>query len=544
MVNRAERYIKRFETLDNDRASWKSTWGKVGEYIHPLRADINADMSSGVARHTLIFDDTAQMCSDILVAGFFSHLSSPYMPWMGLVPTDRELLKDQDFALALQDREQRMYMMYARSNFYNAQATFYSDLININHAIVFIDEDKANKQTVYTNVSPKDAVIAENRHGEVDTVLRKIQMTASQADSQWPGKAGKDVTEALNDNKQDKKFSFLHCVQPRKKHNPQYKDSMSLPFESVYISMSQKEIVDEGGFHEFPYVVTRWDVYTNDVYGPCPGIKSLNNVKTLNKAMELLIKQAEVQLDPPLQLTSGFKDRIRTSKGGLNVKTRKDDSIEPIITVGRIEISKELIADLREQIKDDYYTKAFVYLADLTERMTAYEVSKREAEKMMMLGPVIGRVLNEGLNPNVARTYNIMERGGYFAPLPEGYEDVDLEIEYLSPLARAQKAVIGQSIDRLVAFMAPLVQLYPEVADNFNADEGYRTYSEIFGVPKNVSNGLKEIQAMRAERAKLQQEEVIRQQMLQATQGIKSIADADKAAIGDQSILAQMMGGA
>jgi hypothetical protein len=222
MVNRAEQYIKRFETLDNDRASWKSTWGKVGEYIHPLRADINTDLSAGTARHTLIFDDTAQMCSDILVAGFFSHLSSPYMPWMGLVPTDRELLKDQDFALALQDREQRMYMMYARSNFYNAQATFYSDLININHAIVFIDEDKANKQTVYTNVSPKDAVIAENRHGEVDTVLRKIQMTASQADSQWPGKAGKDVTEALNDNKQDKKFSFLHCVQPRKKHNPQY----------------------------------------------------------------------------------------------------------------------------------------------------------------------------------------------------------------------------------------------------------------------------------------------------------------------------------
>jgi RNA-binding protein YhbY len=260
--------------------------------------------------------------------------------------------------------------------------------------------------------------------------------------------------------------------------------------------------------------------------------------------MELLIKQAEVQLDPPLQLTSGFKDRIKTSKGGLNIKSRKDDSIDPIITVGRIEISKELIADLREQIKDDYYVKAFVYLADLTERMTAYEVSKREAEKMMMLGPVIGRVLNEGLGPNVVRTYNIMERGGYFAPLPAGYEDVELEIEYLSPLARAQKATIGQSIDRLVAFMAPLVQLYPEVSDNFNPDGAYRTYSDIYGVPKNVSNGLKEIQVMRAERAKLQQEEMIRNQMLQATQGIKSIADADKAATGDQSILAQIMGGA
>ena len=53
----------------------------------------------------------------------------------------------------------------------------------------------------------------------------------------------------------------------------------------------------------------------------------------------------------------------------------------------------------------------------------------------------------------------------------------------------------------------------------------------------------REIKAMRDERMKLQQQEAVRQQMLQATEGIKSIAQADKAATGDTSLLAQIMGG-
>jgi hypothetical protein len=181
-------------------------------------------------------------------------------------------------------------------------------------------------------------------------------------------------------------------------------------------------------------------------------------------------------------------------------------------------------------------------LAQLEQRMTAYEVGQRENEKMMMLGPAIGRITDECLGPLIERCYGLMERGGYFLPLPASLQGQELDIEYLSPLARAQKAVQAGSIDRLVAFMAPLIQLYPDLPDKFDADKAYDFYSDVFGVPEQISRGRQAIEKMRQVREQMQQQEVQRQQMLQATEGIKQIAEADRAATGDSSILQQLMG--
>ena len=542
MSDRAEQLVKRFQHANENRANWLSRWQSVGDYINPIRGDITAERSYGMPRHTLIFDDTAQMASDILVAGLFSYMTSPYMPWFRLTPREIELLKDDDAALWLQDCENRMYLAYAKCEFYNAIATMYKDLIDINHGLVFIDENMKEKKLSFRNLSPKDCVIFENNFQKVDSFARKIKFSARQAVQEWGDKVNKDITQAIADGKPDKLFDFLHFVQPRNDYNKWKKDSANLPWASVYIDMKEKEIMEEGGYHEFPLVAPRWSTYTDDVYGSCPGISALNNVKTLNKAMELLIRQAEAQVNPPLQVTPGFKDRIKTMPGGINVKARKDDDASPIVTVGKIEITDKLIADLREQVRDRYFVSTFLMLSQLEQRMTAYEVSQRENEKMMMLGPAIGRITDECLGPLIDRTFNIMLRGGYFLPIPESLMDVELDVEYLSPLARAQKAVQAGSIDRLVAFMAPLTQLYPEIADNLNPDEAIRFYGDTFGVPKSVMRGTKAIQSMRDERAKMQQQEVMRNQMLQATEGIKNIAESDRAATGDKSMLSQIMG--
>lgn len=542
MSDKAREYEKRFNILDDARSNWKSTWQKVGDYVHPIRGDILSDKAPGAPRYTLIFDDTAQQASDILVAGLFSYLTSPHMPWFRLTMRDTELMRNQDTALWLQDSESRLYFMFAMTNFYKAIAMMYQDLVNINHGIVFIDEDEKRKRLIFRNLSPRDCVIAENSSGMVDTIMRKIRWRAEQAYQEFGDKVGDEIKKDASENP-DRKYDFLHTVLPRASYNKWQKDSLNLPFESCYIDLKGKEIVDEGGYHEFPAVVPRWSTYTDDVYGTCPSIAALNNVKTLNKTVELFIQQSEKALNPPLDITPGYKDRIRTMPGGLNVKGKSTDEIKPIVTSGRIELSDKILNDLREQVKERYFVSTFLMLAQLGQRMTAYEVSSRDNEKMMMLGPAIGRITDECLGPLIDRCFNIMMRGGYFLPVPNDIMERDVDVEYLSPLARAQKAVQANNIDRLVAFMAPLVQIYPDIIDNFNPDEATKLYADIFAVPQSIMRGTENIKAMRDERMKLQQQEAVRQQMLQATEGIKSIAQADKAATGDTSLLAQIMGG-
>lgn len=543
MDDKAQQYIKRYERLNDNRANWLSRWQQVGDYVYPIRGDMTAEKSFGDSRHTLIYDDTAKQASDILVAGLFSYLTSPYMPWFKLGTRDSELMNKEDIGFWLQDTEQRMYFMFAMSNFYMAMATLYTDLININHGIMFINEDEDNNKLAFHNLSPRDVVIVENNNHKVDTILRKIKWSARQARQEFGEKCGKAVNEKIQQNKPDDFLEFLHVIKPRKDYNPWKRDKMNMKFESVYISMSDKEIIDEGGYPEFPAVIPRWSTYTNDVYGDCPTISSLNNIKSVNKAMELLLKQAEMQMNPPLNVSPGYKDRIRTMPGGINMASKKGDKIEPIVTVGRIEINDKVIADLREQIRERYFTSTFLMLSQLTQRMTAYEVSTRENEKMMMLGPAIGRITDECLGPLIDRCFSIMERKGYFLPIPQSLQGMQIDVEYISPLARAQKAVQAGGIDRIVAFIAPLVQLYPEIVDNIDADKAVREYAELFGTSKTIMRDLDTIKKMRETREKMQEQDAMRQQMLQATAGIKNIADADKAATGDQSVLQNLMGG-
>lgn len=542
MQDKALEYCKRFATLDENRANWKNLWQSVGDYIYPNRADMLSEKANGLPRRTLVFDDTAQQAGDICVAGLFSYLTSPHMPWFKMVFRDVDMAGTEEDALWLEDCEQRMYFMFTMSNFYKAIAIMYQDLVHINHGIMFIDEDTKRNRLIFRNLSPRDTVIVENSTGRVNTLMRKIIYSAEQAYQEFGEKLSDQCRKDASENP-DRRYDFLHTIMPREKYNTWQKDSLSLPFESCYIDMQEHIILDEGGYHEFPAVVPRWSTYTGDVYGSCPSIMALNDTKTINKMMELYIKQGEKALDPPLDVSNGYKNRIRTTPGGINVRSKSGDEIRPIVTTGRVELSDKLLSDRREQIREKYFVSTFLMLSQLTQRMTTYEVSQRENEKMMMLGPAIGRIMDECLSGTIERSFNLMLRGGYFLPPPQSMGKKTVDVEYLSPLARAQKAVMAGSIDRLVAFMAPLTQLYPDIGDNIDPDKAMRFYADVFAVPKSILRGIDAVQAMRQERAKLQQEELLRQQALQATEGIKQIAQADRQATGDISLIQQLMGG-
>ena len=70
-------------------------------------------------------------------------------------------------------------------------------------------------------------------------------------------------------------------------------------------------------------------------------------------------------------------------------------------------------------------------------QMTATEVIQRNEEKMRLLGPVLGRLQSELLKPLIDRAFNILLRKNMFTPAPEFLAGKDIEIEYVSPLAKA-----------------------------------------------------------------------------------------------------------
>ena len=112
---------------------------------------------------------------------------------------------------------------------------------------------------------------------------------------------------------------MVHVVRPRNTYDPKKLDKQNMPFQSVYMEFETGHIISIGGFREFPYVVPRYLKASNEIYGRSPGMNSLPDVKVLNKMVEVSMKAAQKQVDPPLLVPDDAMILpIRTAPGSLN----------------------------------------------------------------------------------------------------------------------------------------------------------------------------------------------------------------------------------
>jgi hypothetical protein len=143
--------------------------------------------------------------------------------------------------------------------------------------------------------------------------------------------------------------------------------------------------------------------------------------------------------------------------------------------------------------------------------MTATEVIQRQEERMRVIGPVLGRLMNEMLRPMIDRVFGLMLRNEMLSLPPEMLQGRDVDIEYVSPLARAQKSSSLNSTMKALEILLPLAQSLP-VGDHIDPDGLVRHITESLGVPKTTLRTQRQVNETRQQRAQQEQEMMERQQ--------------------------------
>ena len=133
-----------------------------------------------------------------------------------------------------------------------------------------------------------------------------------------------------------------------------------------------------------------------------------------------------------------------------------------------------------------------------------FEIAERKEEKLLALGPVLENIYNGQLAPVIDRTYAILERRGELPPPPPELQDQELQIEYISMLAQAQKAVSTGSIERVASFVGNLAAVRPDVLDKLDVDEAVDQYADMLGAPPSIIVPDDKVQAARDARAQKQ----------------------------------------
>ena len=183
---------------------------------------------------------------------------------------------------------------------------------------------------------------------------------------------------------------------------------------------------------------------------------ALPDVKMLNEMSKTTIKAAQKQVDPPLLVPDdGFLLPVRTVPGGLNFyRSGTRDRIEPLNIGANNPLGLNMEQQRRDSIRAVFYVNQL--MMQQGPQMTATEVIQRNEEKMRLLGPVLGRLQSELLQPMILRVFNIMLRNKLFPIAPEVLANQEIDNEYVTPMALAQRSQELQSMMRGLAIFSQI----------------------------------------------------------------------------------------
>ena len=521
---------RRLKTLQSQRSNWEKHWQELADYMLPRKADITKKRTQGDKRTELIYDGTAVHAVELLSSSLHGMLTSPSTPWFSMRYRDPSLQNDDMANEWLELCMDQMYQAFNRSNFQQEIHELYYDLVVFGTAAFYVEGDREGLRFSTRHIA--EVTVAEDANGKVDTVYRKFKITARAAAQRF----GEEnlPTQMVKDLKNDphKEHDLIHVVFPR--GETKGKVAKNKPVASVYYHLDSRSLISEGGFDDFPFMVPRFVKDSVSTYGRSPAMNALPDVKMVNKMSETTIRAAQKQIDPPLMVPDdGFVLPVRTTPGALNFyRTGTRDRLEPLQIGANNPLGLNMEEQRRNAIRQAFYVDQL--LMSQGPAMTATEVLQRNEEKMRLPGPVLGRLQSELLQPLISRSFALLLRNGLLPAAPEQLQDQDIDIEYVSPLAKAQKLTDLQSMLRGFEVMMQVAEIAP-VMDYLDSDKLVQYLVEVTGIPARVIRSDEEVARMRRQQQQEAQKQAeMEQQMMQAQQAqqvapmIKAVGDLEQ----------------
>jgi len=476
-----ENVIERYRHAKERRSVWESHWQECYDYALPQRDGIIRQAQPGEKKTDKLFDGTAPDAVDQLAASLLAQMTPPWARWVGFVPgpdaTDEErgLLSEQ-----LEHATQTLKSHFDRSNFAVEMHQCYLDLVTAGTASLLFEEAAPGEPSAFrfSAVPLSQVVFEENAFGRLDTTYRRSELTPSQIKGRFPEAALPDAILARSDKDPDHRIAVIEAVIPDGNGDGHGFAYLAVA-ETAPLSSGEPVVLAQGRFAVSPFINFRWLKAPGEIYGRSPVMKTLPDIKTANKVVELVLKNASIAVTGIWQADDdGVLNpaTIKLTPGTVIPKAVGSAGLTPLEAPGRFDVSELVLTELRSRIRQ-------ALLADKlgqvnSPKMTATEVLERSTDMTRVLGATYGRLQSELLTPLVNRALGILARRGEITEHPVDGRLVDLE--YLSPLARQQAL---QDAQNTILWLNTVQSMGPEALAAIDQAEAARWLARAFGVP-------------------------------------------------------------
>ena len=384
------------------RAPWLNRWDSARRYTMPTSDEDNATL----------FDSTAADAVDNLAASLYSLITPPESLWMDLVPESDEApnaeIATAAFRAHLND-----------SNFYTTIHQCYLDLVIYGTACLFMAENPigASSAFSFTAIPMYDIAILPN------AVFHTTSMWACDVATRFP------------------QWTPPASMRDKMKRDPE----MPLKMVQSLIGTDfvawldvggdiENNIVSTGTFETNPYIIFRWALTSGELYGRSPVMRALPDIKTANKVVELVLKNATIAVSGIWQADDDGVinlNNINLTPGAIIPKAVGSSGLTPLASGADFDVSQIILRDLRDRIRHALLADRLGLLSD--KEMTATEILARNADMMRILGATYGRLLHEFIRPLVDRGLQILSRRGVIDPI---ILNSDAELKYIAPITK------------------------------------------------------------------------------------------------------------
>lgn len=542
--------------MDTTRYSWWQHWARLAEYVLPRRYHwlVTANRTDrGFPINGNIIDATGTVAARTLASGLMSGLTSPTRPWFRLEVPDPKLMELRDVKMWLDEVQEVLLTIMARSNFYDAMATMYFDLVVFGTAPLIIYEDHESVVRCF-NPCAGEYYVGLDGTLRANVLSRKFTLTVTQMADMFGEEALGDSigdTYRAGGASAQQEYIIGHTIEPnlaiKTSGGSRYPVPKKFKFREtywVYGSTSSQPLAIRG-FNEEPMIVPRWDVVSNDPYGRSPVMDALPDIMQLQLETKRKAEAIEKQVRPPLLADVSLKNEPTSSvAGGITFVANLSNAhgMKPVYEVNPdLGAMREDLKEIQERIKVILFNDLFLMISQLDTVRSATEIDARREEKLVQLGPVIERLQGEGLDKAIGRIYAVADRKRMFPPPPPAIQGMPVQIQYISMLAEAQRAIGTAGIERLFQFAGNMAGVKPDIMDNLDGDEAIAEYGNLLHVPAKLIYDRQQVTATREARAKQQQQADLLTQTLAGAKGAKDLSETQVG--GGKNALELMTGG-
>ena len=473
----ADRSSKAFARKD----LWRSIYEDCYRYALPQRNLYDGYYEGSIPgqnKMNMVFDSTAIHSTQRFANRIQSGLFPPYKKWCRLepgddIPPERRAEVQQALDIYLE----KFFTVLRQSNFDLAIGEFLLDLC-VGTAVMLVQEGDDTAPITFTSVPQYLVALEEGPNGTVDNVYRKYKIRAEAISRQFPDAVLPDSLQRLINDKPQETVELIEATII----DPERKDYC---YHVIYEKTKEELLMRR--MDTTPWVVSRYMKVAGEDFGRGPLVSAIPDIKTLNKTLELLLKNASIACAGVYTAADDGvinPANIRITPGSIIPVARNGGpqgaSLAPLPRSGDFNVSQIVINDLRMSIKKTLLDDTLP--PDNMSARSATEIVERMKELAQNMGSAFGRLITETMTPIVAKVLNIMDKKGLIE-LPLKVNGLEVKIVPISPLAKAQNL---EEINEIMQFVQIAGSLGPGGIAEMKPDLIATYIGDKLGIPSSL----------------------------------------------------------